>query len=128
MTSPQHFPSQYLPLGEAAFYILLSLGDGEKHGYAILKDVQTISDGARRLSVSTLYETLSRLLEQGLVERLDSGEAPAPPRMRKVYRLSRLGRQVLEAETMRMQRLVEQVRLRLGRQAEAHLRLAGGES
>ena len=60
--------SEYLPLGEAAFYILLSLGDGEKHGYAILKDVQTISDGARRLSVSTLYETLSRLLEQGLVD------------------------------------------------------------
>jgi DNA-binding PadR family transcriptional regulator len=115
MASSQHLPSQYLPLGEPAFYILLSLGDGEKHGYAILKDVQTISNGTRRLSVSTLYETLSRLMEQDMVERLDASDAPASPRMRKVYRLSRFGRQVLEAETMRMQRLVEQAQLRLAR-------------
>ena len=113
MDSPQSLPSQYLPLGEAAFYILLSLGDGEKHGYAILKDVQALNDGARRLSVSTLYETLSRLLEQGMVERLDAGEIPASPRLRKVYRLSRLGRHALEAETQRMQHLVEQARVRL---------------
>jgi len=116
MDSPH--PSQYLPLGEAAFYILLSLGGSEKHGYAILKDVQALSNGARRLSVSTLYETLSRLLEQGMVERLEASDAPALPRLHKVYKLSRLGRQVLEAETRRMQHLVEQVRIRL----------AGGES
>jgi len=109
-----HLPSQFLPLGEPSFFILLSLGGGEKHGYAILKDVQTISNGTTRLSVSTLYETLSRLLEQGMVERLDAGDAPASPRTRKVYRLSRLGRQALEAETRRMQHLVEQVRIRLG--------------
>ncbi len=115
MDSPH--PSQYLPLGEAAFYILLSLGDGEKHGYAILKDVQVFNNGAAHLSVSTLYETLSRLLEQGMIERL-AGDVPASPRTRKLYRLSRLGRRVLEAETLRMQNLVEQ----------AQLRLAGGES
>jgi PadR family transcriptional regulator PadR len=113
-----HHPSQYPPLGEAAFYILLSLGDGEKHGYAILKDVQALNDGVAHLSVSTLYETLSRLLEQGLVERMDAGDMPASPRTRKVYRLSRLGRHALEAETRRMQHLVELARMRL----------AGGES
>jgi DNA-binding PadR family transcriptional regulator len=91
---------------------LLSLANGEKHGYAILKDIQASSNNGTRLSTSTLYEGLSRLLEAGLIERVEANEPSESRRPRKAYRLSRLGRQTLEAETLRMQRLVEQARLR----------------
>ncbi len=78
-----------------------------------MKDVEALSAGAAALSASTLYEALSRLLEQGLIERVESAEAENGSRPRKAYRLSRLGRQALEAETARLQRLVEQARQRL---------------
>jgi DNA-binding PadR family transcriptional regulator len=100
----------YLPLSEPAFYILLSLADGEKHGYAILKVVQALSNGATHLSSSTLYEGLNRLLESGLIERVEAAAPPESRRPRKAYRLSRQGRLVLQAETARMQRLVELAR------------------
>ena len=109
-------PSHYLPLSEPTFYILLSLGSDEKHGYAILKDVDDLSNGQTRLSTSTLYEALSRLLEQGLIERVESSHDNDSRRPRKAYRLTRLGRQVLGSETSRMQRLVEQAHLRLVRE------------
>lgn len=115
--SPQHLPSPSQPLGEPAFYILLSLVNSEKHGYAIMKDVEVLSNGETSLSTSTLYEALSRVLDQGLIERVETGEEQDGHRPRKSYRLSRLGRQILQAETNRMQRLVEQ----------AHLRLVEGE-
>ena len=106
----------YPPLSEPAFYILLSLADGEKHGYAILKDVQASSNGSTRLSTSTLYEGLSRLLDAGLIERVETEDGVSKSqRPRKAYRLSRQGRRVLEAETARMQRLVEQAKLRFAR-------------
>ena len=114
---PQNLSPHSLPLGEPAFYILLSLVNGEKHGYAIMKDVDILSRGETSLSTSTLYEALSRLLNQGLIERVEGGEKPDGNRARKAYRLSRLGRQVLETETTRVQHRVEQ----------AHLRLAEGE-
>jgi PadR family transcriptional regulator PadR len=104
-----------LPLGEPAFYILLSLATGEKHGYAIMKDVTVLSDGATRLSASTLYENLSRLLEQDLIERVEGDEVIGSRRPRKAYHLSQRGGQVLAAETRRMQRMVDKVHLRLVR-------------
>jgi len=108
-----------LPLREPTFFILLSLASGEqnqapKHGYAIMKDVETLSRGKLRLSTGTLYEALARLLDQKLIERLDEtangDEASAessPGKPRKTYRLSRLGRRVLEADRARMQTLLE---------------------
>ena len=92
---------------------MLSLADSEKHGYAILKDVEALSSGETTLSTSTLYEALSRLLEQGWIERVETGEQPNENRPRKTYRLSQRGRQILQAETERLQRLVEQAKLRL---------------
>ena len=103
----------FLPLGEPAFYILLSLADRQKHGYAILKDVEELSAGKTTLSTSTLYEALSRLLEQGLIERVEPGELPGGNRPRKIYQLSQQGRQILQAETSRLQRMVELARPRL---------------
>jgi DNA-binding PadR family transcriptional regulator len=108
-------PTSYLPLTVPTFYILLSLAPGKKHGYAILQDVEDLSKGEVRLSTSTLYSALGRLLDQGLIERVsgdpESGSHPGLPR--KAYVLSELGRRILEAETDRMQALTSIARLRL---------------
>jgi DNA-binding PadR family transcriptional regulator len=120
-----------LPLREPTFYILLSLVPGEKHGYAILKDVEGLSRGDVRLSTSTLYEGLARLLELGLIARVDSAEYEAhdssknvsasqaghPGRPRKAYQLTPYGQRVIEAETSRMQALVTAAHTRLGKAA-----------
>jgi PadR family transcriptional regulator PadR len=101
------------PLRAPTFFILLSLASGSKHGYAILKDVAALSEGAIVLSAGTLYEALGRLLAQGLVARTpdDDGQPMGPTR--KAYRLTDAGRQALEAETNRMDRLVALARRRL---------------
>lgn len=103
-----------LPLQEPTFLILLSLAPGKKHGYAILKDVEKLSHGKLRLGTGTLYGALSRLLEQGLIERSPDGSEPNPGKARKAYALTRSGRQVLAAETERMQERVAVARARLG--------------
>lgn len=110
---------EYLPLREPTFFVLLSLSDGNKHGYAILKDVETLSGGRVALSTSTLYEALARLLDQGLVARVttvsnDDAGAGHPGRPRKFYRLTLTGQHVLSAELARLEGLV----------AIAHRRLA----
>jgi DNA-binding PadR family transcriptional regulator len=99
---------QLLPLTEATFYILLSLSAGRKHGYAILKEVASLSDGALALSTSTLYGALGRLQEQALIARVDdeAGANGGPGLPRKAYELTELGRRILEAELARLQRQV----------------------
>ena len=108
-------PASYLPLTEPTFYILLSLAPSKKHGYAILQDVEGLSKGRVLLSTSTLYSALGRLLERGLIERVngDPGQGPHPGLPRKAYILSKLGRRILEAEIDRMQTLAARARLRL---------------
>lgn len=94
-----------LPLSEAVFFILLSLLSGPKHGYAIMKDVETLSGSRVSLSTGTLYGALKRLLEAGWVRRVDD-EGDENGRERKAYVLTQLGKSILEAETTRMQMLV----------------------
>jgi DNA-binding PadR family transcriptional regulator len=94
-----------LPLSEAVFFILLSLLPGPKHGYAIMKDVQALSDSRVNLSTGTLYGALKRLLEGGWVQRVDDGQDETC-RDRKAYALTQFGKGILEAETARMQDLV----------------------
>jgi DNA-binding PadR family transcriptional regulator len=107
-------PLTYLPLTEPTFYILLSLTPGKKHGYAILKDVKELSRERVKLSTSTLYTAVGRLLDQDLIERFDDvDEDPNPGLPRKLYALTELGRRVLEAETVRLQVMVREARLRL---------------
>lgn len=106
---------QQLPLSEPTVYILLSLAPGQKHGYAIMKDVAGLSDGQVRLSTGTLYGVLKRLLDQEWIERVDEspgGAGAIEGRPRKAYRLTRLGRRSLEAETARLERLVAAARTR----------------
>jgi DNA-binding PadR family transcriptional regulator len=107
-------PISYLPLTEPTFYILLSLAPGKKHGYAIMKDVKDLSRERVSLSTSTLYTAVGRLLDQELIERLDDdNEDPSPGLPRKSYKLTELGRRVLEAESVRLQGMVREARLRL---------------
>lgn len=94
-----------LPLSEAVFFILLSISPGPKHGYAIMKDVEALSDARVSLSTGTLYGALKRLLDGGWVRRVDDSGSENG-RERKAYALTDLGKGILEAETARMQNLV----------------------
>jgi DNA-binding PadR family transcriptional regulator len=108
-----------LPLTETTFFILLSLSASEKHGYAIAKDVENLSDHRVVLSTSTLYTALKRLLADGWIER--AGDDPEPDetgRPRKTYTLTDLARRILEAETVRLRSLVQAAKIRsVGEQA-----------
>lgn len=107
-------PLDYLPLTESTFYILLSLAPGKKHGYAIMKDVKDLSNERVNLSTSTLYTAVGRLLDQELIERLSDEDQDAGPGLpRKSYILTDVGRRVLEAESVRLQGMVREARLRL---------------
>lgn len=102
---------QNLPLTEATFMILLSLSTDSKHGYAIMQDVESLSEGRVAFSTGTLYGALSRLLDQGWIERVE--EEQASGRTRKSYKLGELGRRILNAEMERLAGLVSVARLRL---------------
>jgi DNA-binding PadR family transcriptional regulator len=109
MTS--HEIDELLPLPEATFHILLSLADGDRHGYGIIQDIATRTDGALKLGPGTLYRSIQRMLEQGLV--LETTERPAPAdddERRRYYRLTGFGRSVAKAETARLMRLVNLAR------------------
>ena len=97
-------------ISEPVFFILLSLAGGRKHGYAILKDIERLSQSAVLLSTSTLYGALGRLEEQGIVERVPASLEPAPGLPRKVYALTPQGLALLQAETLRYQRLADLAR------------------
>ena len=102
--------SPQLPLTEATYYILLSLAQGARHGYAIMKDVRALSHERVVLSTGTLYGALKRLLETEWILRVDEPEADGNGRERKLYNLTRLGRRVLEAEVARLDALLESAR------------------
>lgn len=101
------------PLTEAAFYILLSLASGPKHGYAILKEVETLSQGRILFSTGTLYGGLKRFLKCGWIRRMDGKEEDASGRPRKAYALTEKGRRILNAEVVRLQSLVKTARVRI---------------
>lgn len=102
----------HLPLTESTFFILLSLLPAQRHGYAIMKEVETLSTGRVELSTGTLYGALKRLWEQEWIERVDDGGQEEGGRPRKAYCLTNLGRRVLEAEISRLEALVSAARLR----------------
>ncbi len=94
-------------LAPAAFYILFALGEGEKHGYAIMQDVRELSDGKFRMGPATLYTNIQRLLEQGFIDLVDhpDGEKEADSR-RRYYRLGKTGSHALRQELDRMRDLL----------------------
>ena len=98
-------PSALLPLTEPVYYILLALADADRHGYAILQEVEARTGGSVRLRTGTLYTAIRRLLEQGLI--LETDERPADDdERRRYYRLPDYGRKVARAEAERLERLV----------------------
>lgn len=104
-------PEALLPLTPSAYHILLALAGGEKHGYAVMQEVNRLSEGAVQLGPGTLYRSLKGLLDQGLIA--ESGERPDPAHddeRRRYYRLTDLGQRVAQAETRRLARLVERAR------------------
>jgi len=98
-----------LPLTEPVLLILLSLATQPRHGYAILKDVETMSDGRVVLSTGTLYGALRRLLDDRWIERFEEEESS---RGRQAYRLTSQGRRNLQAEVSRMKQLTRLASLR----------------
>jgi DNA-binding PadR family transcriptional regulator len=105
-------PEDFLPLPGDTFDVLVSLADDDRHGYAILQDIAQRTDGRIRLSPSTLYAVIKRLLESGLIEELS--ERPDPDHddeRRRYYRLTRLGRRVAVAEAARLTRLLADARM-----------------
>jgi DNA-binding PadR family transcriptional regulator len=113
-------PEAFLPLHRDTFQVLVSLADGDRHGYSILLDVAERTGGALRLSPSSLYASIKRLLHQGLIEEL--AERPDPDEddeRRRYYRLTRLGRKVAEVEARRLEQLLADARATglLGRRA-----------
>ena len=111
-------PETYLPLKTNWFHILLSLASEDQHGYGIMQEVLDRTGGKVRLWPATLYGSLKRLIEEGLIE--ESTERPSheldDPR-RRYYRLTRLGRRVLDAESERLQELVRILQVKRGLEA-----------
>jgi len=95
-----------LPLREPTFLILLSLSPGPKHGYAILKEVENLSEGRVNLSTGTLYGAIERLLDQNWIRRVNDPIPNGTNRQRKAYDLTELGRRALNAEIARLRKLV----------------------
>lgn len=96
-----------LPLSETTFFILVSLDGEPRHGYAIMKDVQALSEGRVKLSTGTLYGAIRRLLADGWITRVEIPEEEMTGRERKSYTLTRRGHRILAAETQRLRGLVE---------------------
>ncbi len=105
-------PDSLLPLQPTTFRILLSLAEEDKHGYAIILDVASRTNGEVRLSAGTLYRSIQRMLQQGLI--VETKTRPAPERddeRRRYYRITPLGTAVARAEARRLSDLVKMARV-----------------
>lgn len=104
---PGQDPAKHLPLAPSKFYVLLSLAAGDKHGYAILKDVKAQTRGKLQIGVSTLYGIIQQLETQQLItESSQRPDAALDDERRRYYRLTRLGRRVATAEAERLKEAV----------------------
>lgn len=96
-----------LPLPPATFHILLALAAGDRHGYGIVQDVERRTGGELRLSPGTLYRTIQRLLEQGLIVEPKRRPDPQDDPRRRYYRITPFGLAAARAETRRLAQLVQ---------------------
>lgn len=100
-------PSDFLPLTPAVLHILLALADGDQHGYAIAQTVEELTGGTVRMGPGTLYGSIGRMVASGLLEESSRGRARvAEDERRRFYRMTALGRRVLESEMERLDRVV----------------------
>lgn len=110
--SPEQKIEQLLPLPPATLHILLALADGERHGYAIIQDVEARTDGELRMSAGTLYRSIARMVEQGLIAEVANRRTRAEDERRRYYRLTSFGTAVARAEIHRLSQLVRDARVR----------------
>ena len=104
-------PEELLPLSPAVFHVLLALADAERHGYGIIKEVEARTEGRVRLGPGTLYGSIKRMLEEGLIEESDERpDSELDDERRRYYRLTGFGRRVASAEAERLNGLVEAAR------------------
>ena len=106
-------PNDNLPLREPTLLILLSLAPTPRHGYAILKEVEVLSEGRVKMSTGTLYGAIERLLDQDWIRRVDDPLPNDTNRERKAYTLTDIGHKVLNAEVARLQKLVNVAQSRI---------------
>jgi DNA-binding PadR family transcriptional regulator len=104
-------PASLLPLPTATFHILMAVATEDRHGYAIIHDIEERTGGALRLSAGTLYRSIQRMLEQGLlVETNDRPEPELDDERRRYYRITPFGTLVAKAEARRLSELVRMAR------------------
>ena len=111
MTERPNPVERHLPLKPVAFQILMSLADGERHGYSITQDIASRTSARMRLEPGNLYRSLKAMLDDGLIE--ESGRRPAADlddERRRYYRITALGRKVAAAETARLAEVVREAR------------------
>ncbi|HMD32438.1 MAG TPA: helix-turn-helix transcriptional regulator [Candidatus Acidoferrales bacterium] len=107
MAAKKRDTANYLPLTPAEFHFLLALAEGDKHAYAIMKDVARLTDGAVRLSAGTLYGLVRRFVGEGMIaEKTERPAAALDDERRRYYRLTDFGREVAIAEAERLEKLL----------------------
>jgi DNA-binding PadR family transcriptional regulator len=107
-------PDAFLPLTPAVFHVLLSLAGGERHGYAIMRDIADSTQGLVRMGPGTLYGTIKRLLALGWIMETDERPDPAlDDERRRYYRITELGRSVAAAEAKRCEQLARMAHRKL---------------
>jgi DNA-binding PadR family transcriptional regulator len=104
--------AELLPLPPATFHILLALSDQDRHGYAIIQDVEARTRGELRLSAGTLYRSIARMVQQGLVTEVARKKSAEDDPRRRYYRLTPFGQAVARAEVGRLAELVRLARKR----------------
>ncbi|MBV9268529.1 MAG: helix-turn-helix transcriptional regulator [Acidobacteriaceae bacterium] len=107
---------ELIPLSTAVFHILLSLGEGERHGYALKREIAKRTNGKLKLGPGVLYGSINRMLELGLIE--ESDERPDPhldDERRRYYRITSFGRQVARAEAARLRELADMAAITFGK-------------
>jgi DNA-binding PadR family transcriptional regulator len=112
MDNDRELIEELLPLQPTTFHILLALIDEERHGYAIIQDVEARTQGELRLSAGTLYRSIARMVEQGLIAEVTRRRPADDDPRRRYYRLTPLGIAVARAEMRRLSELVRMARAR----------------
>jgi DNA-binding PadR family transcriptional regulator len=115
MTNPSQSIDQHLPLSLPVFHMLLSLSEGERHGYALKREILQRTDKRINLGSGALYGAINKMLEQGLIA--ESDERPDPhldDERRRYYKITPLGRRVVRAEVARLRALLQVAEVRLG--------------
>lgn len=111
MRGPTASPEERLPLTPAVFHILLTLADGEMHGYAIMREVERSTGGKVRMGPGTLYGAVKKLLANAVIEEADGpGDNERDDERRRYYRLTGLGVRVLNSELSRLRQILQHAR------------------